>query len=190
MEQDNQVDPVAAITEKRTVLDKLIDNSLAIPIFAETSNGVRISEIKHPGDSFTNIKKTVDTERKILGVMIQVSPDSFIVTSYHDLQMQVIQPTKEFMPNTRLEDISANGEVILTGEINRNPTPIDLFRRISHIHSCTVLSDSSKDPDKVIDTLTMGLSWLKDKQQKELAKRTQASQGFVRIINDFLNTGK
>lgn len=189
MNQTELPNPISAITEKRVMIDSLIANSLAVPIFLVKENGVRVSEVRQPGESYTDYKKTSETERKLLGAIIQISDTEVIVTNYNDLQMQILSHGKmQGVYERPFLEMMTTGEALVYPSqlLSENSTPIGLFGTAVHWYDSTVVADAATNPKGVIDKLTEGVIWLKRKQQTDLQNRTETTSQFNAIIKSVL----
>ncbi len=114
---DKEINPIAAISEKQKTLETLINQGLAVPVYAITKDRVRVSAIKPVGEEITDVKRTPLNTRELIGAIIQISDNEVISTKFGDLQMQVLSikgeqirdKTSKFhkLQNTREVDIDA-----------------------------------------------------------------------------------
>lgn len=184
MGSEEHPNPVAVLTEKRSIIDNLIENGLAAGIYEVKAEGMRIAQNRQPGEESVEVIHRQIENRRLVGAIIQVSDNEVVFTSYENLQMQLIK-----IGENSLEAESLFNKIMTSGSgvvVRAGGRPIDLFRQMTVDFRAKVVADSADKPKIITDRLASGIPWLRQKQQEQLKNRTVTTEQFNQILGDFL----
>ncbi len=177
MDQERNNNAEAHITpdqlRQRQELHQRLAGSLAVGIYLQTDDGVRISQSSHPGEDYRTLRSTNLVNRQLLGIVMPTGePDIYVLLSSTDLAGYVIKNHhKEGSTNLRrdLDLDNTQGLTVSKTQSTIFETLYDLmFRRLSVIH------DSASEPEKVNHFLHQAFEHAKETQRQRRSNRTQS----------------